>query len=103
MKIHVLKLHEKYYFDSLTNCKTFEIRKNDRDFKVGDVLKLVEIDPQLKDENLGLIGVTERFHYKQITYILDDEQYLQQGYVCLGLQPIPESAEEKHGMDKNKR
>lgn len=85
---HVLKLDSKYYDASLTNAKTFEIRKNDRDFKVGDIINLVEVNPELRDESLGLIGVTGRAHYKVITYILDDAEYLRDGYVCLGLKPL---------------
>lgn len=86
--VHVLKLLSKYYYDSLVNTKTFEIRKNDRGFRIGDILKLVEINPDLKDDKMQLEGVTGRYHYKLITYILDDEEYLKEGYVCLGLQPI---------------
>ena len=42
MKIHKLKLNAKYYEDSERGIKTFEIRKNDRDYKIGDVLELRE-------------------------------------------------------------
>ncbi|UIB81241.1 protein of unknown function DUF3850 [Flyfo myovirus Tbat2_7] len=44
MKIHELKLDIKYFKDVLNLKKTFEIRKNDRDFKVGDVLALSAYD-----------------------------------------------------------
>lgn len=77
--IHELKLLSKYYPDSLTNKKNFEIRKNDRDFKVGDAVKL-------KEWNRG--KYTGKEHIKEITYILDDSDYLQNGYVCLGLKPL---------------
>lgn len=87
-RIHELKLNKKYYLDSLVNLKTFEIRKNDRGFKVGDILKLMEYDPDLEDEEMGLIGLTGDFHFKLITYILDDAEYLREGYVCLGLMPL---------------
>lgn len=86
--VHALKLHKKYYEDSVKNLKTFEIRKNDRDFRVGDILKLVEYDPNMADKRMGLIGVTGREHFKEITYILDDSNYLREGYVCLGVRPI---------------
>lgn len=86
---HVLKLDSKYYDASLTNAKTFEIRKNDRKFKVGDIIKLVEVNSELRDESTVWIGATGRAHYKVITYILDDAEYLKDGYVCLGLKPIP--------------
>lgn len=86
--VHVLKIHKKNYEDSLKNLKTFEIIKNDRDFRVGDILKLVEYDPDFSDKRMGLIGVTGREHFKEITYILDDEKYLREGYVCLGLRLV---------------
>ena len=40
MKIHELKLDTRYFEDVKSGLKNFEIRKNDRDFKVGDILKL---------------------------------------------------------------
>lgn len=82
--LHVLKLESKYYDASLTNAKTFEIRKNDRDFKVGDIIKLVEVNQELRNES-NPVGSTGRAHYRKITYIFDDMAYLRDGYVCLGL------------------
>lgn len=40
MKTHELKLDIKYFDDVKSGKKNFEIRKNDRDFQVGDVLNL---------------------------------------------------------------
>lgn len=40
MKTHELKLDIKYFDDVKTGKKNFEIRKNDRDFQVGDTLEL---------------------------------------------------------------
>jgi len=38
MTEHVLKLNQRY-FDAVKNgIKTFEVRKDDRDFKLGDTL-----------------------------------------------------------------
>ena len=42
MKVHKLKLDSSYYDDSAAGIKTFEIRKNDRNYQVGDVLELRE-------------------------------------------------------------
>ncbi len=36
---HDLKIKQKYLIDLLRGVKTFEIRFNDRDYKVGDVLR----------------------------------------------------------------
>ena len=40
MKTHELKLEIKYFDDVKSGKKNFEIRKNDRDFQVGDILEL---------------------------------------------------------------
>ncbi|WP_270745219.1 DUF3850 domain-containing protein [Lactococcus petauri] len=48
MKTHELKLDVKYFDDVKNGTKNFEIRKNDRDFKVGDILILKAFMPGLK-------------------------------------------------------
>ena len=79
LKMHCLKIMPKYYDSLKHGYKPFEIRKNDRDFKVGDVLTLQEYDIETKE-------YTESDElYFDITYILDDSEYLQDGYVCLGI------------------
>ena len=40
MKVHELKLNTKYFDDVKDGTKTFEIRKNDRGYQVGDLLSL---------------------------------------------------------------
>lgn len=70
--VHNLKIR-KPYFDAIINgTKTFEVRKNDRGFKVGDIVDLEEIDDD---------GYTLRYIVVEITYILDDPQYCLPGYV----------------------
>lgn len=39
---HELKTYPKYFQETIEGNKPFEIRKNDRDFQVGDVLILKE-------------------------------------------------------------
>ncbi|WP_339011306.1 DUF3850 domain-containing protein [Lactococcus garvieae] len=48
MKVHELKLDVKYFDEVKNDTKNFEIRKNDRDFKVGDILILKAFMPGLK-------------------------------------------------------
>ncbi len=43
-KVHYLKCKKQYFLDVISGVKTFEVRKNDKDFKVGDILVLQEID-----------------------------------------------------------
>ena len=79
MKIHELKLQQPFFDDVFFNRKDFEVRKNDRDFKIGDRLKLVEY-PSDKP----------RFVLKDIKYILQGGQYgIEKGYVVLGLKDVP--------------
>ncbi|EAE5185442.1 DUF3850 domain-containing protein [Listeria monocytogenes] len=74
MKTHELKILSKYFWDILEGKKTFEIRKNDRDYQVGDYLILKE----LKDEKH-----TGRKLPVVVTYITDYEQ--KEGYVVMGI------------------
>ncbi len=39
---HKLKITTRHFIDVLAGRKTFEIRKNDRGYKVGDIVKLCE-------------------------------------------------------------
>lgn len=44
-KFHELKLLDKYYQDVVVKrIKQFEIRKNDRDFQVGDIVSFTNVD-----------------------------------------------------------
>ena len=45
---HQLKILPKYYMRALTDEKPWELRKNDRDFQVGDFVTLNEWDPEEK-------------------------------------------------------
>ena len=87
MIIHKLKLNSDYYSDSASGVKTFEVRKNDRNFKVGDILELREWIWSALD---GKGTYTGDVHWKIITYILEDEKFLEEGYVCIAVAPIAE-------------
>lgn len=41
---HVLKTESQYFWDIVACQKRFEVRLNDRDFRVGNILNLCEID-----------------------------------------------------------
>jgi hypothetical protein len=74
--VHELKTIPKYFEDVKKGKKTFEVRRNDRDFKVGDFLALNEW-------NNG--EYTDNFAICEITYILNDPTYCKAGYVILGI------------------
>lgn len=67
MAIHRLKILPEYFGAQKNRVKTFEIRKNDRNFKVGDKLMLYEIDPKTKQKAGRLLEV-------QVTYITNYAQ-----------------------------
>ena len=73
---HELKILPKYFDDVKNHVKNFELRRNDRDFKVGDMLIL-------KEWSRG--KYTGREYSTQIIYILDDRDMLMNDYVILGL------------------
>jgi len=84
MKIHDLKITREYFDEVISGNKTFEIRKNDREFMRGDVLLLREIDSGYD----GIHGrlYTERMKAVRVTYITDYEQ--KSRYVVMGISLI---------------
>jgi len=48
MKIHELKTDRQVFNLTIRGVKNYEVRLNDRDFKVGDKLRLKEWDPVQK-------------------------------------------------------
>ncbi len=83
--IHKLKTDSEVFQAVVEGRKTFEIRFNDRDFKVGDliVLKETKFTGQQMREGSPLI-YTGREMQKQISYILSGYG-LQDGWVILGI------------------
>ena len=45
IKEHRVKIFPSYFEAQVNNSKNFEIRKNDRNYQVGDLLLLEEYDP----------------------------------------------------------
>ena len=78
MKKHELKIDPKYYEPVVYGEKKFEVRKNDRNYEVGDVILLKEYNGEKKN-------YTGREIMLEIRYILDNQEYLREGYVILGL------------------
>lgn len=81
MKTHELKILPSYFEQVANGNKSFEIRKNDRDYKLHDVLLLREIEPtrSVYEE----VKYTGRMKAVKVTYITDFEQ--KPGYVVMGI------------------
>lgn len=78
MKDHELKVWPKYFEAICSGEKPFELRKNDRGFEVGDRLLLHEYNPETE-------AYTGRVAIRAISYVLQDEAWLQPGVCCLGI------------------
>ena len=76
--IHALKIDPEYYEAIQNGKKRFEIRRNDRNFRVGDYLALNELD----DTRTKYTG---RSLIVKVTYMLSNENYLQPGFVAMGI------------------
>lgn len=90
MTEHKLKLNQKY-FDAVKNgIKTFEVRKNDRDFRIGDTLYLSET----KDNGEYVItelGLRVDPIKAIVTYILTRDDFpdgVPEGYVVMSIKVI---------------
>lgn len=82
IRIHQLKLHKQFEKAVWNGDKSFEIRKNDRDFQVGDYINFYVVDDRGNAYNSLLRGITF-----EITYVLSGWG-LEPGFVALGLREL---------------
>lgn len=75
--IHDLKILPSFYEDVIQHRKTFEVRKNDRPYTVGDSLILREYTPER--------GYTGRAVFVNVVYVLNDLRYCKRDFVILGI------------------
>lgn len=78
MTTHNLKTWPLYYSRVIHGFKTVELRKDDREFKVGDTLILEEWDPQME-------MYTGRSCERLVTDILKGAPWLADGYVAMSI------------------
>lgn len=83
MKLHELKIKERYYFDILNGKKTFELRNDDRDFHEGDLVHFKVVDALQQ-------SVIDAKRVFRITYVLKDvpEYGLADGYCIFGIKEL---------------
>jgi hypothetical protein len=92
---HDLKTWPDSFEDVLAGAKRFEVRKDDRDYAVGDVLILREyepdtrsVDPETQVEVPG--RYTGRVVARAVTYLMRGGRFgIEHGYVVLGLEEVP--------------
>ena len=79
--LHTLKIEPQYFSQVICGKKKFEIRFNDRNYAVGDLLTLCEYNP-----------VTGRFSgnsaFVSVTSICDDIRFVKPGYVVMSIKVL---------------
>lgn len=83
-KVHHIKLGASFFGEVERGEKTFELRKNDRDYKKGDILEMMEFK---EGKNTG------RTVRVLVTYILTEFAGLEEGYCIMGTCLLNENGE----------
>lgn len=85
--IHELKTHPQYFSMVFAGTKKFEVRKNDRNYQLGDELLLKEFVPKgYYEDGLNDDKYTGRILHRRIDYILIGGQFgVEPGYVVMSL------------------
>ena len=81
--IHKLKILPEYFIDIVEGRKTFEVRKNDRDYKVGDILILHNYYP-----DIDFYDINGAYIECIVSYIIDLTEIGIKGYVAMGIKEV---------------
>lgn len=84
MRCHLLKIYPEYAKEVEKGLKTFEVRYNDRDFRVGDFIEF----RVYAREGHCLDGYPINSKKYKITYILDNFIGLSAGYVAFSIKEV---------------
>lgn len=82
-KEHKLKTWPEYFEKVLSGEKTFEFRKNDRGFQVGDILILEEYSPTLQEYTGRKLKVLVTYIFQPITTLV-----LPDGYCIMSIKKV---------------
>ncbi len=92
---HELKTDPDVFAQLVTNKKTFEIRYNDRDFKVGDILKLRETVHSAAEmkEGAQLLYTGYWLRYEVTHAIYGPKLGIDEGWVVMSIKMISDGPE----------
>ena len=90
MKLHELKIKHEYLIEVDRGRKTFELRKNDRDYQVGDLIHFVDIKDTKQNDKCDCDIYIDNNDLYKITYVLKNvEQYgLDKDYCILAIKKL---------------
>ena len=74
--VHQIRIGTTFFDDAAAGVKPFTIRKNDRNYKVGDILEKMEFDEG---------KYTGRSLRQEVVYMLEDYAGIVEGYCIMGL------------------
>lgn len=89
-KVHQIRLGATFFDDVCSGKKSFELRKNDRGYKQGDILEMLEF---ADGKNTG------RMVRVLVTYLLEDYTGLEDGYCIMATSLLNESGEPLNRAD----
>ena len=78
--MHLLKINQKYYEDVMFGRKKAELRKNDRDFKVGDLIHFTRVDGGEYETIINMFVITHILPIKDLIPASED-------YVMISIEP----------------
>lgn len=85
---HDLKTWPEYFDEVIAGRKTFEVRVNDRDYRVGDTLLLREYAPEIS-------RYSGRVTRQIVTYTMSGRFGIDPKYVIMGLRVIDGECQDK--------
>lgn len=88
MTTHELKIWPRFYEEVAAGRKTYELRKDDRDFQCDDVLVLKEYDPDTKQ-------YSGKHVERRVTSIMRSFHGLENGYCLMSIAPLVDPLREE--------
>ena len=92
MKTHTLKCWTEQFAEVRSGLKTFEFRRNDRGFAVGDVLDLRDFDPVS-------MMYSGQFELRRVTHILSSGFGVPEGFVVMSMEAVECCGQPVHDGD----
>lgn len=92
MTTHTLKCWTEQFAEVRSGRKTFEFRRDDRGFAVGDVLDLRDFDP------IAMM-YSGQFELRRVTHILSSGFGLPEGFVVMSIEAVECCGEPVHDGD----
>lgn len=85
MIMHELKIRPYFFEEILAGSKAFEIRKNDRDYKINDLVLLREFDKQQFTKRMLLVKITSLYND---ALILNNERPINKDWCIWGFKVL---------------